>query len=85
MAKDKFPITSRTDVLPEALPAFKKKYGQESFNQAMNAPNSPRPVSDERPESPTDSQGFFDREEESYNVTYNYCDEESREKADTDD
>ncbi len=82
---DKFPVIKRTDVLPEALPAFKKKYGQESFNQAMNAPNSPRPASDERPESPTDSQGFFDREEESYNATYAYCpaeydEDESKEK-----
>lgn len=76
MAKNKFPVTSRTDVLPEKLPAFKAKYGQEKFDKAMNAPNSPRPAKDDRYETPADSQGWIDRSEESYNVTSDYCEED---------
>lgn len=56
--------------------SFPKKTRGESFDEAMNAPNTPRPASSKRPESPADSQGFFDREKESYNVTYDYCDDE---------
>lgn len=83
---DKYPVTERTDVLPEELPSFKKKYGQESFDRAMNEPNSPRPAQDARPEAKKDSQGFFDRteEEDSYSATYAYCPAEYDESEDKD-
>lgn len=56
--------------------SFDKKTRGESFDEAMNAPNTPRPAKSPRPDCPTDSQGFFDRSKESYNVTYDYCDDE---------
>lgn len=40
MADDKYPVTSRTDVLPEANTFPTKKKG-ESFEDAANDPNTP--------------------------------------------
>lgn len=37
---DKFPVTSRTDILPSKNPSATKEHG-ESFNEAMNPPNNP--------------------------------------------
>ena len=71
---DKFPVTKRTDVLPGEN-SFPKKKPQEQFLEAMNAPNTPRPADDPKPELKKDKDGFFDREADSYNVTYNYCDD----------
>jgi len=37
----KYPVTSRTDVLP-SKESFPKKTKGESFDEAMNAPNDPK-------------------------------------------
>lgn len=71
--------TPKHDLKPSAN-SFPKKTRGQSFDEAMNAPNTPRPMSDEPYESPKDAQGFHNREKESYNVTYDYCDEESNDR-----
>ncbi len=38
---DKWPVTERTDVLPGDNPGYKKKTGQESFDDPMNPLNKP--------------------------------------------
>ena len=54
---DKYPQTYRDDVSPSKNPTLKKEHG-ESFNEAMNQPNSPN-----------DTKGT-----PSYNVTDDYTD-----------
>lgn len=76
----KFPQTSRQDILPEGKPyQAPKKYGQISFNEAMNKPNDPQKRY---------QRDFFECEEnESHNVTNDYCDDDAFEdlKSDNND
>jgi len=85
MADKKFPITERTDVSCEELPGFKAKYGQTSHDEAMNEPNDPRPAEDDVEKAGKDGQGFFDREDCSFNVTTQYWGAERKNPFNRDD
>jgi len=82
---DKFPVTSRTDVLPAENPGFKAKYGQTHYDEAMNEPNDPRPAEDDVMKTKKDGQGFHDREDCSYNVTTQYWGAERKNPFSKDD